>query len=278
MSLIASWVDGVAATQVPIDDRGLAYGDGVFETLVLQHGRPVWWQAHLDRLQHGALQLGLQPPAAAAWEADLAAATVAAAGIPRSVLKLMLTRGSGGRGYTPEPQQPPRRLVLLFQAPAMAPAAGLTAITASLRLAGQPRLAGCKHLNRLEQVLARQECLRQGVDEAILLDHRGRPCCATQGNLLLHRGGRWWTPPLAGAGIAGLCRAALIANGLVDEAELTRRQLDRANALVVCNSVRGILPLRSLDGRALPPLPELQSLQAALATLDPAFAAAECSA
>lgn len=272
MSVPESWVDG-RREGVPADDRGLAYGDGVFETLLLVDGEPVWWEAHLARLERGAAVLGIVAPERAVWARDLARAVEAWNGPRRAVLKLLLTRGGGARGYAVRAPSRPRRVVSIGDAPDSARAArtGLRLRWCQTALAIQPVLAGLKHLNRLEQVLARREWSEPEIDEGLLCDTQGRVISAISGNLLCLTGTRWVTPPVDQAGIAGICRGRLLDSGLVSEAELRPDEVIEADALAVCNSVRGILPVRQLEQRCWSPGSALRALQGSLAALAPAF-------
>ena len=273
MSGMQCWVDG-RCEGVPGDDRGLAYGDGVFETVLLVDGRPVWWAAHLARLQRGAAVLGFVAPERAIWQRDLERAVETSGGAAgRRVLKLVLTRGSGARGYAVRAPLRPRRIVSIGPAPEveLQARAGLRLRWCRTALAIQPALAGLKHLNRLEQVLARQEWGEADIDDGLMCDTQGRAVSAISGNLLCRTQAGWVTPPVDQAGIAGLCRAQLLAAGLLSEAELRPDDVMAADALAVCNSVRGILPVRRLDRRGWACGPELRALQRALARIEPAF-------
>jgi 4-amino-4-deoxychorismate lyase len=274
MSASVCWVDG-RAEGVPGDDRGLAYGDGVFESVLLVAERPVWWQAHLSRLERGAAALGIVAPERALWQRDLHRAIEASSAStgPR-VLKLILTRGSGARGYAVRAPSRPRRIVSISPAADTEFAArhGLRLRWCRTALAIQPALAGLKHLNRLEQVLARQEWSEPDIDEGLMCDTQGRVVSAISGNLLCLTGRGWVTPALDQVGVAGVCRAQLLAAGALSEAELRPDEVSAADALAVCNSVRGILPVRQLDRRGWPIGPPLRALQRRLAELEPAFA------
>lgn len=257
--------------RAPLDpaDRGLAYGDGVFETLLAVDGEPVWWDGHWQRLLRGCELLGLPAPQAGPVH-DQARAL---AGAGRCVVKLVLTRGPGGRGYAPPDQPDPCLLLSRHDAPPAWPSEGVAMRSCSTRMAIQPRLAGIKHLNRLEQVLARSEWADPAIHEGLLSDMDGRPVSATAANLLVRRGDRWLTPPVDRCGIAGICRAWLLAEGLVEEARLESADIERAEALALASSVRGIAAVRSLDGRALPGVAAVAPLVRALDEAVPAFAA-----
>src|SRR5690606_34706124 len=140
-----------------------------------------------------------------------------------------------------------------------------------VRLAVQPALAGIKHCNRLEQVLARAECDRAGADEGLLRDDDGRVVSAIAANLFVRSGDRWLTPPVDRCGVAGTCRAALLAALPAREATLAREDVERADAVFLCNAVRGILPVARLGAHAWPAHPAMAEAQAALARLHPGF-------
>ncbi len=241
------WEPSLAA-----DDRGLAYGDGCFETLRLSPAGAPLWPWHRRRLLAGAAALAI-PLTEDTLDEALRQALTRCEGA--AVLKLILTRGSGGRGYAaPEPCEP-RLLASLHPLPAR-PAAhyrdGLATGLCRLRLAQQPALAGLKHLNRLEQVLARREVQQAGWDEGLLLDSAGAPVEFTSMNLFARFGDTLWTPPLTQCGVAGVARALILeqlAAGAGLETTVQMRslsQLEAADEVFACNSVAGILPVRTL--------------------------------
>ncbi|WP_027960956.1 aminodeoxychorismate lyase [Halomonas halodenitrificans] len=235
MSEPASW---------PLDDRGAAYGDGLFETILIRDGRPLLWDEHLARLARGCRVLGMPMPD----EHDLAL-PLAEAGAGLEVLKLMLTRGSGGRGYRPPASPAPR---LRWRLTSFAPDAsrwrlGVRVRHCRLRLAGQPLLAGIKHLNRLENVLARREWGDDAIAEGLLSDEAGRLVEATAMNLFWRRAGRLETPSLARCGVAGTLREALMSRVEIHEVEAGDEALDDAEAVWLGNSVQGIWPVVRLD-------------------------------
>lgn len=249
-------VDGNAKSEIPADDRGLHYGDGLFETLALVGGHPLHWDRHLARLARGAARLGLPCPDAAQWRADLDLALACAPPRPQRVLKLLLTRGSGGRGYAPPAAPRPRRIVHLSDWPAW-PAeradAGIRLMLCATPLGRNRRLAGLKHLNRLEQVLGAAEVAAAGADEGLMFDDRDELIEGTRTNVFIAQGGRWLTPALDEAGIAGILRelvleAAQEAGIVVRETRIPRALLAAADEIFVCNSLAGIWPVRELAG------------------------------
>ncbi|MFC0269399.1 aminodeoxychorismate lyase [Kushneria aurantia] len=228
----------------PLDDRGAAYGDGLFETVLVRDGEPLLWREHCERLEEGAARLGFEAPERAELDA-----LPARAGAGEKILKIMLTRGSGGRGYALPDVASPR---LRYRIVAFTPAAqrwreGVSMRLCRLRLAEQPLLAGLKHLNRLENVLARSEWQSPDIAEGLLRDQHERVVEATAMNVAWLENGRWLTPWLARCGVAGTLRRALLAQGLVaevDDAGLER--LVKASSLCLFNSVQGVWPVQRL--------------------------------
>ena len=253
-------------------DRGLAYGDGVFETMLVHDGAPVWWEAHWDRLCVGILRLGFQPPDQAIVRGH--AMRLLAEATPRSVLKIVVTRGIGGRGYAPPTNVVPTVVLSVHQAPT--PVEPITVRWCDLRWSTQPRLAGIKHLNRLEQVLARAEWDDPAIFEGLVLDASGHVASATAGNVFARRDGVWLTPPVEACGIAGLLRAWVLANEPgARVAALAPADVAGADEVFLCNAVRGILPVRRLDRREWTAWPATAALRQRLAGVEPAFATRE---
>ncbi|MBJ2291536.1 aminodeoxychorismate lyase [Pseudomonas sp. MF5691] len=242
-----SWVDGQPADAVPLKDRGLAYGDGLFETLAVKAGQPVLLDRHLQRLDEGCRRLALVADQALIRDELLAYA----AALGDGVLKLILTRGDSLRGYGINAGAPVRR-ILQGSPPATYPPAhgssGVRLFPCVTRLSEQPLLAGLKHLNRLEQVLARAEWQDADHAEGLMLDMSGRVIEGVFSNLFLVDNGQLLTADLSRCGVAGVMRAELLARaealGLVTTVtDISLAQLQRADEVFVCNSVYGIWPV-----------------------------------
>lgn len=229
--------------KVPFDDRGLAYGDGLFETVLVRDGKAPLWDEHLARLERGCKALGLAMPST-----DALAALLKRCGPSLKVLKLIVTRGSGGRGYRLPAAASPR---LRWQVQPFTPRAdrwlGVRVRHCELRLGIQPRLAGIKHLNRLENVLARSEWQDDNIAEGLLCDSDGRLTEATAMNLVWWRRGRWETPALLHCGVAGTLRQALLTSLPLVEVETGPGVLAEVEALCLINSVQGVWPVLQLD-------------------------------
>lgn len=236
-------------------DRGVMYGDGVFRTLRVHGGRPVWWTAHMAKLAADAKRLAIPCATQAVWARDLA---VLLKETPAEcVIKLVLTRGPLLRGYAPVGELVPTRIVIASPWPEQIEAVaarGARLKLCRLRLAEQPLLAGIKHLNRLENVLAAMECADPAIDEGLLLDASGRVVGGTRSNVFIYRHGALFTPRLHRCGVAGLTRDRLMqaASDLklpVHEADITLEQLLEAEEVMLTNSLIRVWPVAQLGER-----------------------------
>ncbi len=257
---------------VASDDRGLAYGDGLFETLRGTDGTLPWWPRHWGRLQRGAdrLQLTIPPAAIARTEAE------ALLDGGDGVIKLLLTRGSGGRGYAPPAHSVPTWI--LSRHPLPPPAHSVPRVRwCQTRLSVQPALAGIKHCNRLEQVLARAErdtdCpTREGPpSEGLMRSTEGDVVCATAANLFVLNNGRWSTPLIDRCGVEGTMREWVLEQLAVEQVRISMDEVESADAVVLTNAVRGILQVERLGARSWSPHPAVADLQRSLSTVHPAF-------
>lgn len=255
-------VDGTSAETVSVFDRGLSYGDGLFETIRFMGGIAPLWSRHMARLRESGERLRLPMPDAALL---LHEALVVADGLDQAVVRITVTRGVGARGYSPPVLPQPVRIVAAFAAPAMASEAyvhGIRLRWCEIRLALQPRLAGMKHLNRLEQVLARAEWNDSSFDDGLLCDTDGNVIASTMANLFAVIDGVLVTPSVARCGVAGVARAEILATqAAVHVGDLARKDLLRADEVFLSSSVRGILPVQAVDDTVYVPGPVTRDLQ-----------------
>ena len=251
------WIDGNVVDPAEPLDRGLEFGDGLFETLAVVAARPRLLERHLARLGSGAERLGIVLPAIELMRRELASA---AATPGTAVLKLVVTRGRGGRGYSAEPQAPSRRWLAALGArvrPGEWQHDGVAVRICSTRLAEQPVLAGLKHLNRLEQVLARREWVEPSIAEGLMLDLHGRLICGTMSNVFAVIDEVLVTPSLTRAGVAGVMRALFIdsfraAGCAVQERDLEPVELESASEVFLSNALIGAWPVRALAAQRWP--------------------------
>jgi len=253
----AALVDGEPATSIDVLDRGLHFGDGLFETIACPRGAPRLLELHLARLLEGCARLKIPFTDGAALRAEIAALS---AGGAATLLKVIVDRGSAtARGYGARGDERPRRIVLRQAWPqerAEWRAEGVAVRIAALALGENPALAGLKHLNRLEQVLARMEEADSQALEALLFSSSGRLISGTMSNVFLVRDNRLYTPRLDRCGVAGVMRRALMSEAEraqipVSEAVLGRADLDAAEEIFLTNARIGIWPVRTLEGRTL---------------------------
>ncbi|MCY1350281.1 Aminodeoxychorismate lyase [compost metagenome] len=266
------WVDGHPAGTLSIKDRGLAYGDGLFETLFVRGGQPRLLHRHLARLREGCTRLAIELDLTA-LQAELQAFCAV---LGDGVAKLILTRGDGQRGYAPVSAGMPRRILQASAVPAYPPQhaeQGVRLYPCRTCLAEQPLLAGLKHLNRLEQVLARAEWQDVEHAEGLMCDLSGRVVEGVFSNLFLVRNGVLLTPQLSRCGVAGVMRAELLERAaregiVVQVRDIERAELLDADEVFLCNSLYGIWPVRALEARDWPVGPLTRKLQGIIRDLD----------
>ena len=261
-------VNGVPAAHVNAFDRGLTYGDGLFETIAVRDGMCRFFGAHYARLVISCRRLLLPVPeqdALGAYAAEVIA------GDRDGTLKIIVTRGPGERGYRLPAAAAPSCIVgFTPEAVPTAPEAGVRVRLCETPLGSNPRLAGIKSLNRLEQVLARAEWDNDGIAEGLMLNADGEVICGTMSNLFAVAEGRLWTPVLDECGVHGIMRAQVmdLAEELdigCSEVRLTPATLAEADDMFLTNSRIGLLPVASLDGHSYSRSPVTLRLRAGLA-------------
>ncbi len=260
---VEAGIDSVLA-----EGRGFAYGDGVFETMRAIGGSIPWWPGHRARLALGAARLRIPLPSSERLDTELHDWL----SVHRdAVIKLILTRGSGGRGYAPVLDAPPVWMLTASALPQRTRPGGLHLRWCDTRLSRQPLLAGIKHCNRLEQILARSEWSDPEIDDGLMLDTEDHVVAATAANLFVLREGHWSTSPVDHCGIAGVCRRWALRAFAANERRLRRDEVETADALILCNAVRGILPVARLGDRVWTPHPAVEDGRRRLAAVHPAF-------
>ncbi|NND58743.1 MAG: aminodeoxychorismate lyase [Gammaproteobacteria bacterium] len=246
-----TWVNGASSTRIDVTDRGLHYGDGLFETMAVIDGRIRLLERHLARLLHGAERLGIVMPD----NVDVMLREKAAVS-GTAILKLIVTRGAGGRGYTPPAQASPGCILMTYPWPSVP--TSMTLRVCETRLGHNPALAGIKHLNRLEQVLASREwSVGETADDGVMLDTEERVIETTRANLFIVSGGKLLTPQLDGSGVRGVMRDHVIdvavRNAIeCSEAALSLDDLHNADEIFVTNAVIGVCPVTALGQHRFP--------------------------
>lgn len=246
-------VNGEFQDSLPVSDRGLQYGDGVWETLLISSGHIVLLDEHLKRLQWGCRVLNIFGLNEQVLRKEI---LLISEPIPHAILKIIITRGSGGRGYSAQGLNSPTRLLSLHQRPEHIDVyrkRGITIQSCNTRLAHNPQLAGFKHLNRLEQVLARSE-LSDDCQEGLVSDTQGNIIEGTMSNLFLIAGEKIITPSLIQCGIQGIMRAYIISlldkeNIAVIECCVSEKDIENADGIFFSNSVIGLWFVRQFNQR-----------------------------
>lgn len=258
-------VNGRPARSVDPGDRGFMYGDGVFRTILVRGGRALNWARHFRLFEHDCGRIGLACPSEFRLREEIGRVAPGEA-----IVKIIVTRGASGRGYAFDEAVEPTRVVAAYPAPETAGRTGETGVRVrrcDLRLATQPRLAGVKSLNRLENVLARAEWRDPEIAEGLLADGEGRLIEATSSNVFLATGGRLITPDLSRCGVNGTQRERVLdlarGNSIACEVrDVDLAELGAADEVFLTNSIIGVRPVTAFDEVRWAPGPVARRLQA----------------
>jgi 4-amino-4-deoxychorismate lyase len=247
-------INGEPGTQIPAIDRGLQYGDGLFETIAVVDSRPCLWERHYQRLNSGGSRLGIPIPASKILLKEIQQEIDSN---HKGVIKLIITRGEGARGYAPSNNPATNRIIQYSpwpDYPTELQTDGVRARVCSTRLGSNRAIAGIKHLNRLEQVMARSEWDDTEIKEGIMLDARGQVIEGTMSNIFMLKDEVLHTPDLSECGVAGVMRGLVLdtakEQGLdINIGHIPLSELLHADALILSNSLIGIWPVKSIDER-----------------------------
>lgn len=246
-------INGQPSEVISIQDRGLLYGDGVFETILCEGGRPVLLAGHTQRLENGCKRLNLPTQDLPTILSDIRQV----AGEDDCVVKVIVTRGVGKRGYKyNQNDNNSSRIVYrddISNIPQEYYKQGIRLTQCEHKLARNTALSGIKHLNRLDQVLARSEWDNE-FQEGVMLDVNSNIIEGTMSNIFIQSEQKWITPKLDHAGVAGVMRQWIMRNSYHADMEcieenITLTDMQNAEAVFVCNSVIGVWPVASFDGK-----------------------------
>lgn len=241
-------VNGTDKQEVSATDRGLMYGDGLFETIELYQGQPVYLKQHLGRLQYGCKRLGFLMPDAKLIADELKQVS---AGKQEGILKIVLTRGTGGRGYRPPEEAKPTRIISFYpwpEIPADYYTQGIRLFSCQTDVSVSQALSGLKTLGRLDQVLAQAEFSEKEFAEGLMCDSTGNVIEGTKSNIFVVSNGELFTPALQHGGIQGIIRNRLIDLACQHQINVHEKIMDidfvkQADEVFVCNSIIHIWPV-----------------------------------
>jgi len=262
----ATLVNGSFRGVISALDRGLAYGDGVFRTLKVVNGVPMHWPQHYQKLVEDCGALGIVCPSA-----DLLMSDFNQLFLPdeaTSVAKIIMTRGEGERGYKASPVALPLRIMTKSELPDYPNShfsEGVHLRVCETIVGYQPKLAGVKHLNRLENVLARMEWNAPEIADGIMLDIQGNVIECTAANIFARFGDVLVTPRLDFCGVAGVTRKQIMAhahtlNLEAREEKMALKKLLTADEVIISNSLYGAWQVRSIAHQTKETLWEKQTL------------------
>ena len=247
-------IDGKLSAGLSVNDRGLAYGDGVFRTFLVNNGVPHHWELQYQKLSQDCQALGISCPNNDVLISDIK--TLCTDGTD-TVGKIIVTRGESSRGYAVPDDIQANRVVIKSAAPTYPlsnQTQGVKLHLCELKLALQPKLAGVKHLNRLENVLARMEWKDANIADGLLLDSNDNVIECTMSNIFARYGNELITPSLEECGVAGIARARIIENTKrfnldIKIEALKLNKLMQADEIIICNSLFGAWQVVSFNGK-----------------------------
>jgi 4-amino-4-deoxychorismate lyase len=247
-------INGSPGDSIGLSDRGLHYGDGLFETIAVRNGSCRFLDMHFQRLTQGCGRLKIPVPDERILQIELQQLSRS---FEHAVAKIILTRGEGPRGYRLPDTCTPTRIVGIEQTkPQQYQEAGVAVRFCTTLISRNPQFAGLKTLNRLEQVMARAECNDAGIAEGLMFNDREEVICGTMTNVFLASKGILYTPSLKECGVNGIMRQQVIAvaanQGIdVQEASLTKDDLNSADEIFLTNALIGLWPVTTLAGQAI---------------------------
>lgn len=249
-------IDGQPGSLIDVRDRGLQYGDGLFETIAVVNGKPCLWTGHLKRLQKGCRRLALPHPDGHRLLQEVLSLSESKTS---AAVKIIITRGVGARGYRAPPNAVVNRIVQCSPADTEKMAGRtITARICTTPVSVNPALGGIKSLARLEQVLARSEWVDPEVEEGLMLDPDGNLVAGTMSNLFLVKGHELLTPAVDRSGIEGVMRGLVIdlarrLNIPVRTRVIGLNELWQADSLFVTNSLMGLCPVAKVSDHKFDP-------------------------
>lgn len=257
-----------AQAVVPVNDRGFMYGDGLFETMRVVNGRPFRPAQHLERMARGADFLKIKSPFTAKELQDFAGQLIGKNKMPDAILRVVLTRGPGKRGYAPRAGGRPTVVMTLHPAPTPDQPGPWNLVTSSYRIPAADPLASFKTLNKLTHVMARMEAVEKGADEALLLNTNGEVAETASGNLFWVSRDRVCTVPTGRGALPGITRAVVLEICLTLGIETNQRAikpgaLRNAEGIFITQSASGIVPVTALDGEPVASSPLMDQIHRA---------------
>jgi len=246
-------INGISSEYLSVMDRGLHYGDGLFETIACIEGKPQFWNEHIERMRLGAKKLGIEFSAIENFQYDVLS-MLQEHSVSNCVIKLMLTRGQGERGYRSSSAQKVTRIVVLSDLPQYPDDymnQGIKVCLCHHPVSNNSRLAGIKHLNRLDNVLARNEWQNE-YQEGLMLDESSDIIEGTMSNVFAVKNNQLHTPSLSLSGVNGIIRDQVLSiaqeQGIeVYVSEIKKEELKNMDEIFVCNSIIGIWPVNSIN-------------------------------
>ncbi|MBM7074035.1 aminodeoxychorismate lyase [Shewanella sp. 202IG2-18] len=252
------WINGQQGKLIDVSDRGLNYGDGLFLTMrVNQEGQILFFNSHISRIEQAVIRLNIKNETGF-WQLPTSQKIlleIIAEANPNRGIKLLISRGSGGRGYSALNCTNITTVITIFDFPTnyqKLQQTGLNLTLSDIRLAQQPKLSGMKHLNRLEQVLIKSQLLPNGFQDWLVTDNDNQIIESSMANLFFYLDDKWYTPSLCNSGVAGVMRErviyALLDLGFnVEVSDVGIEALNKIEHIFMTNSLMGVVDVKQVD-------------------------------
>lgn len=262
-------INGIRQKTTSVYERGLAFGDGSFTTAKVVNGSVLLLDEHIKRLIQACHKLHIEPPDEQSLIKQM---RNAAQGNELAVLKVIITAGLGGRGYSRKGliNNTPSVIISISEFPLNYKELAIEGITlgdSNQLLSVSPMLSGLKHLNRLEQVLIKKEAEQRHEDDLVIANYLGQVIEASSSNIFYFYEGKLCTPDLSLSGVDGIIRQALLRRmPQIQILPTSFSDLSKADSIFICNSLMGIIPVKSYNNRVLDLAPVF-AIQARMKTL-----------
>lgn len=253
-------VNGKNTSEINVNNRGLAYGDGVFSTIKVEFGQVQLWSLHLARLQKSATLLHFPDVDWGLLSQEIKTFATQLMLESEAVIKLILMRSTGGRGYSINGCMKVDRILTSHKLPShykQWQTQGIALIQCEYQLPINKYLAGLKTLNRLDQVLIKHEIESKKAIDGIVCDQLGNVIETCSANIFMHKNGQWYTPYLEASGVAGVKRQQILDQAKINGLNIIKTQINaldllNADALCITNSLMNIIPITQYEKHIYP--------------------------
>ena len=252
-------INGKLTNKISVEDRAVQYGDGVFETIAVKENLLEFWKEHYQRLSKGCKVLKIKCPPEVFLKKEISK-FLKKIKKKKFILKIIISRGIGGRGYNPPKKAKSTRILGAYNWPNYPEKnfkKGIKIDICKTKLAMQPHLSEIKHLNRLEQIIARSEWQSKNISESIMLDFNENVIEGTMSNIFGVKKNVFYTPDIKFSGIKGIMRNKILKllktkKEKYKVKKITLKELLNFEEIFICNSIFGIWSVTQILKKKFP--------------------------